>query len=434
MDVLKDYLEASSLAGLSFISSSNSVWSRSAWIIAVIPSVFFAVYQIDSTFKSWDKNPVSTDVEALPISGVKLPGITVCPPKGSHTGLNYDLIRARNITLENKDRQEMINYAVDILIDDDVIVDEVHMFSTEDRQRNTLVGNIPFFQKEEWDSNIFLTSATSGSVSNIGFGEQFELAKFPFKYKWDCYLQIDYKLKLLHPGSHFVIEIQKDIGGDFGIEELWIHYPDNKAFCRRSAEKNRICQDLGKYFRKTIKRKIPIGYFKHGGTFDIEYIRSWSQKDFDLWEEKRMTGFHAKWYFEDENGTIIDVYQPPAFVDNYTLAFQEFVNLVNTEVTHEGILVEDIQGRLNRLKRDWIIGTKHDLEDASSPKYMGIIDIKVLLSKFSDDISVIQNGNLSSGISDDILEIGYKLFKNLILCPAGRGDNNISTKIRKNQS
>ena len=232
MDVLKDYLEASSLAGLSFISSSNSVWSRSAWIIAVIPSVFFAVYQIDSTFKSWDKNPVSTDIEVLPISGVKLPGITVCPPKGSHTALNYDLIRAKNITLDNKDRQEMIYHAIDLLIDDDVVVANEDMFTYGDMQRNILEGHTPLLTKfskrykppdernedayKEWvfsrNTSEFFTSETSGSLSNIGFGEEFELTKFHLYITWYCHLQVGYQLKMLHPGSHFVIEIQIDIG------------------------------------------------------------------------------------------------------------------------------------------------------------------------------------------------------------------------------
>ena len=176
-----------------------------------------------------------------------------------------------------------------------------------------------------------------------------------------------------------------------------------------------------------VKKKIPITdffWYKNGRTFVIFYQRKWEQKEFSEWKEKRMTGFHAKWYFEDENGMKIDVYQPPAFVDAYTLAFQQFVNLVNTGVTIKGIAVEDIQERLHGLKRDWIIETKHDLEDESTPKYTEINGIEVLLSRFSDDIRVVQNRNLNKEIIDDIIEIAYKMFTKLMLLPAGRGDNN----------
>ena len=76
------------------------------------------------------------------------------------------------------------------------------------------------------------------------------------------------------------------------------------------------------------------------------------------------------------------------------------------------------------LKRDWIIDTTHDLEDVSSPRYMDFIEIEGLLSKFSDNISVVQNRNLSKDISDEIIEVGYKMFTTLIVLPAGGGDNN----------
>ena len=428
MGALKDYLEASSIAGLSFLSSSKSLWSRSTWISAVIFSFFFAIYQIDSTFKSWDKNPVTIDMEILPISRVKLPGITVCPPKGSHTGLNYDLIRARNITLDNKDRQEMINYAVDHLIDDEVLMANVDMFTNADAPRHAFEGHTSFVTKPlklgdrmKW---YFATSTTSGSVNNTWFGEIFELAKFIPVGTWSCKIIVNYHLKMFHPGSYFVIEIQLDIDDDHEIFNMI--YPDEY----------RDIFNLGEYFsgNKTLKRKIPIQHFfwkKHGRTVQITYERKWDQGYFLPWEKTRITGFHVKWYFEDENGETIDVYQPPAFMDAYTLAFQQFVNLVNTGVTIKGIAVEDIWERLNGLKRDWIIETKHDLEDESSPKYMKINDIEVLLSKFSDNIRVIQNRNLNNDISDEIIKIGYKMFTKLILCPAGRGDNNFLDNIRQ---
>ena len=41
-----------------------------------------------------------------PVADLEFPTVTVCPPKGSNTALNYDLIRARNVSFTD-DKREM---------------------------------------------------------------------------------------------------------------------------------------------------------------------------------------------------------------------------------------------------------------------------------------------------------------------------------------
>ena len=224
-------MEASSLAGFSFIASSKSLGFRSAWIVAVILSVFFAIYQIHSTFKSWDQNPVSTDIEVLPISGVKLPGITVCPPKGSHTALNYDLIRTKNITLDNMDRQEMINIAVNHIIfkESELYKDFHETFVEEDRPRNWLEG-ISYISLPSPPNYDYVTTALSGSVSTPSFGEHFDQEKFLPQVHWNYSFIIPPTLKIDYPGTIFVIDLTFDTisyGSQESIEIgfIWDHDP-----------------------------------------------------------------------------------------------------------------------------------------------------------------------------------------------------------------
>ena len=45
-----------------------------------------------------------TTVDTLPISKAPFPVVTVCPPNGTNTLLNYDIMAAKNVTFDNNTR------------------------------------------------------------------------------------------------------------------------------------------------------------------------------------------------------------------------------------------------------------------------------------------------------------------------------------------
>ena len=53
----------------------------------------------------------------MSISELDFPTVTVCPPKGSNTALNYDLIKADNNSLTHQDRETLIEAAYNIFIE-----------------------------------------------------------------------------------------------------------------------------------------------------------------------------------------------------------------------------------------------------------------------------------------------------------------------------
>ena len=69
------------------------------------------------SYVDWQASPIATSISTHPISELDFPTVTVCPPEGSNTALNYDLARARNITLTKRDRESLINATRNILID-----------------------------------------------------------------------------------------------------------------------------------------------------------------------------------------------------------------------------------------------------------------------------------------------------------------------------
>ena len=106
--ILSDYLNSATIHGLVYIASGKNNWTRTAWTVAISSSVLMAGFIIADSFKSWTASPTVTSVETFPISEVKFPEVTICPPHGANTALNYDLRAARNVTLDKATRSELI--------------------------------------------------------------------------------------------------------------------------------------------------------------------------------------------------------------------------------------------------------------------------------------------------------------------------------------
>ena len=66
-----------------------------------------AGYLICRSYLDWQKSPISTSSSTRPIKDLEFPTVTVCPPWGSNTALNYDLMKAENQSLSEKDREDL---------------------------------------------------------------------------------------------------------------------------------------------------------------------------------------------------------------------------------------------------------------------------------------------------------------------------------------
>jgi hypothetical protein len=66
-----------------------------------------AGFLINSSYSAWQESPVATSITTHPITDLDFPTVTVCPPKGSHTALNYDLMKANDTSLMMKHRENL---------------------------------------------------------------------------------------------------------------------------------------------------------------------------------------------------------------------------------------------------------------------------------------------------------------------------------------
>ena len=90
MDGIKEFLESSTIHGLTYISTTRNAFSKVFWIFVVVCGFISPFVLIDRSFEAWQKSLIATYIETFPISKVSFLRVTVCPPKGTNTALNYD--------------------------------------------------------------------------------------------------------------------------------------------------------------------------------------------------------------------------------------------------------------------------------------------------------------------------------------------------------
>ena len=73
MNVFKDFLESSTIHGLSYISSSRSNLIKVFWATVVIVGFITASIQIRSSFMEWDTNPTVTTIATYPLANSTFP-------------------------------------------------------------------------------------------------------------------------------------------------------------------------------------------------------------------------------------------------------------------------------------------------------------------------------------------------------------------------
>ena len=116
MEGVRTFLESSTIHGLAHISVTSKN-ARLFWILVVIFGFTVSGIIINESFQAWDETPIKTMIETRPITEITFPKVTVCPPRNSFTDLNYDLLMVKDMTIGNKTRKELTDYATELLYD-----------------------------------------------------------------------------------------------------------------------------------------------------------------------------------------------------------------------------------------------------------------------------------------------------------------------------
>ena len=178
------------------------------WALVVATAIAFEAFLIHSSFNDWETDPVGTTLITLPISEINFPKVTlrpmylseltitfskvtVCPPKGSNTALNFDLEAMGDRNLTEDERQKLENVV------ERVFVHQLHLQETENRVAMLNPSNIPKIFEEDIieygeDFDIGMKNKMEGIFTSPFFGEEVSVDTF----KQD--LKAHYKVSLPH--------------------------------------------------------------------------------------------------------------------------------------------------------------------------------------------------------------------------------------------
>ena len=132
---------------------------------------------IHESFDNWQKSPFTTTVEILPISQIRFPNVTVCPPKNSYFNLNHDIQQSENIKIDKDTRKDLFYYALDVFQDEffKEMMRNLSIIKDPDRFYNWYHGytKIQFTHSNSFNQLYYsvFTYATTGNISTQYFGE-----------------------------------------------------------------------------------------------------------------------------------------------------------------------------------------------------------------------------------------------------------------------
>ena len=139
LDDLTTFLSTSTIHGLAYLPASRRL-ARLFWLLVVVSGFSTATYLIVKSFRGWEESPISTSISVLPITQITFPNLTVCPPRGTFTSLNYDLLRAGNRSLE--DNSGLGEFIADLLAEEGYqsMLEDLDNFYEKDRFRHWYEG------------------------------------------------------------------------------------------------------------------------------------------------------------------------------------------------------------------------------------------------------------------------------------------------------
>ena len=418
----KDFLESSTIHGLNYISTSKKYLLKFFWICVVLGGVSTAVYLIGKSFSSWKESPILTSIETFPIKEAKFPRVTVCPPLGSNTAFNQDLMKAHNNTLDKSVRLELVDLAEEWLQDN--AFKEIYKledsFREKDKYKNWYQSYTNVLlpkprSKSKRHSVMFHTAATYGFVKTPWFGENFTFENFQLKLDYRYYIYPSYKLLEYHPNASLVLKISIDTKETVGgVEVVEFTAP------RRSMEKL-----VGK---TNEQRKYRVDSIKgYNPKIIIKFLRDSNQQITDQWSNKRMTGYSVEWYYESENGSKLEItpdkkVHEAASRNMENESFVKLMNIIYYAISIKGYTENEIFHIIKRVKVDWVKQVK-DFGQVSNSLFVKIKEYYLmdLLTAIENVLQLNQSlpttDIYTNEFTNSLLEAGHETYLYLANCP-----------------
>ena len=363
-----------------------------------------------------------TTIETKAISEISFPTVTVCPPKGTFTNLNYDLVNINNSMFGIDQRQSLKSFIHKAIIDQEfeAVLEEDKSYKIRGKYESWFKGTTQFTLPETKSKTTFFlwTTANEGEAESPNFGVDYSRRSFPLRLS---YLLLIFPPKKFNDDSFPLGKANVTYDKKFKLE---IHV-DTKESEGEGSELIEISpsgfptSEIVRLSGPVDKNKtypVLIRSRKNTRQILIRFERQLTKKDLQDWNEKRNTGFRAKWYYTDSDGNKLNIESDDIQSVPMNALFVKFVKIYHVLLL-KGLTKDRI---LKILKKEKMTFTEKNGSAVKGKCFEG-----VLLDYEVDEM--IQNIALSNGVSggqtkvanisnDDINDAG-QLFVFLAICP-----------------
>ena len=226
MDGFRDFLESSSIHGLSYISTYQNAGVKLCWALVVVSGFVTAGILIQNSVKAWNESPVSTTLETLPLSKVQFPIINICPPIHTTTSMNHDLVTANNTYLNKTIIDELRHLSAVWLQEEEfyeALEDKNSFMESNNSFNNWYLGynkvTLPYKLYDKHNYKMFITD-TAGTISTPWFGKRFSADRFLKGINYVFEISLPSNISTFTSNASLAVDITLDTketvgGGDY---------------------------------------------------------------------------------------------------------------------------------------------------------------------------------------------------------------------------
>ena len=322
METVRTYLESGSINGLNHIAATKK-WERLFWILIVILGFKISILLILEMFINWGDNPIRTDVDTLPMSEIRFPKVTVCPPKDTFTDLNYDIKHAGEKNLTLKEREALSEYAKNT-IESISFMESLNRIQEKDRFYNwyyaisqmellvagSRVNILSKYQSMNYEKE---TMATSGFITSQFFGQKFDKNLF-FEREGGKMIEI----RVIPP--KMVNRNQQNLTLHLNIE--YVSLPSRNYYTFIG-----VFGGL-KYYQNTAYFNITITTESYWRDIQKLWLLQYVDRDIGDLEMDLMPGFNFSWWYTGGDVEPGNIYKKSdQMPDDFALALKELKGL-----------------------------------------------------------------------------------------------------------
>ena len=353
-----------------------------------------------------------TTIETKAISELNLPVVTVCPPKGTFTNLNYDLVTINNTLMGEDQIKSLKTFIHKAIIDQEfeAVSEEDKSYMIKGKYESWFKGITQFTLPETKTKTTFYlwTTASVGEAETPNFGADYSKKSFPLKLS---YILLIFPPKNISSTKDklFNLEIQVNTKKYEGEGSEWIEISPTGF----------PTSEMIKLSGPVVKNKtypVIMRTRKNTRQMLIRYERRFTEKDLLDWSEKINTGFRAKWYYTDTEGNNLDIEADDLHSVPMNALFVQFVQIYNVLLS-KGLTKDKL---VAMIKNEKFILTENYGSAVMGKCFEGVLndhEVEKMLENIALTNEVSEEEKNTTNISNGVIDEAGPLFVYLASCP-----------------